>query len=127
MSACAQTGRRGEDAAARYLVRQGYTLLARNYRVREGEIDIIARKGGFLALVEVKTRANSRFGQAREAVTPRKQARISAAAAQWLAAHPCALQPRFDVVEVYWSQGAPVPRAIRYFENAFETGEGTGL
>ncbi|MCB6365479.1 YraN family protein [Intestinibacillus massiliensis] len=120
MRARGETGRRGEEAAAAYLGRRGYTVLARNFRVREGEIDLVAQRDGVLAFVEVKTRADSRFAEAREFVTPQKQRRLLLAATQYLAAHPCALQPRFDVAEVYWPAGAAEPSEIRYWENAFE-------
>lgn len=96
-----ETGRLGEDAAARYLLRQGYTLIDRNFRCRLGEIDIIAREGDCLVFAEVKTRKNSRYAEAREYVTYGKQQRILRAAKYWLMLHPEDVQVRFDVLEVY--------------------------
>lgn len=108
----------GEEQAARYLEARGYAVLARNYRTRFGELDIIAEKDGFLAFVEVKTRKNDRFAAAREAVTPAKQERLRITAELWLQEHPTGRQPRFDVIEVY---GAPEGGAARvvHMENAF--------
>ena len=70
----------GEDRAVHYLRLHGYKILGRNFRCRQGEIDIIAKKGEFVAFVEVKQRKNADFGQAREFVTVSKQRRVIAAA-----------------------------------------------
>lgn len=113
-------GKNGEDVAAEFLVEKQYTILARNYRVRQGEIDIIAQQEGYIVFVEVKTRNNSRFAQAREFVTLQKQKRIIMAALSWLSDHRSTLQPRFDVIEVYWPNGAVTPRAIEQIQSAFE-------
>jgi putative endonuclease len=78
----------GENLAADYLLAQGYELLARNVRTGAGEIDLIARKDGLLAFVEVKTRRNDRFGEPESAITPAKQQRMADAAELWLADHP---------------------------------------
>jgi len=68
-------GRRGEDLAHRYLRREGYTIVARNYRLSSGEAeaDLIARQGEDLVIVEVKTRASSEYGPPERAVSPEKQ------------------------------------------------------
>lgn len=110
-------GRSGEAEAAKYLRSQGYELLGMNYACRGGEIDIIAARGGYVAFVEVKLRASDSFAAAREAVTPAKQRRIRLAALTWLASHECALQPRFDVIEIY--TGGREHR-LNHLENAFE-------
>ena len=62
----------GEETAAEYLRKKGYTIVGLNYRVRGGEIDVIARNRRELVFAEVKTRASARFAEAREAVTPAK-------------------------------------------------------
>ena len=77
-------GRWGEEVAARYLTGQGYTILSRNYRTPAGELDIIARDGGAIVFVEVKTRRTSSFGPPQAAVTPAKAAHIIAAAQHYL-------------------------------------------
>ena len=110
----------GEDAACRYLKRHGYRIEGRNYGCRFGEIDIIARRGRFVAFVEVKLRKNDRHGAAAEFVTPAKQRRIIAAAQFWLQQNPTDLQPRFDVIEVYAPQGLETKRPeIDHMEDAF--------
>ena len=115
-----ELGRFGEDQAARYLKRKGYTILERNYRRRGGEIDLIARRRGFLAFVEVKLRKDAGHGEAREFVTAAKQEKLRLTAMLWLAEHETKLQPRFDVVEVYAPQGTEGPVSIRHLEDAFQ-------
>ena len=109
----------GEEQAARYLRRKGYRIVERNFRCRQGEIDLIARKGKYLVFVEVKLRKDERFGAAREFVTPAKQARILAAARLYLAEHEEELQPRFDVIEIYAPNGEKGPIRIEHLEDAF--------
>ena len=109
----------GESAACAFLERRGYRIEMRNFRTRFGEIDMIAVQGQYIAFVEVKTRKDDRFAAAREFVTPQKQARIPAAAQEWLQSHPTRLQPRFDVIEVYGTEGSPLPPRIHHWENAF--------
>ena len=110
----------GEDRAAEYLEGKGYTILARRFRVREGELDLVASGRGYLCFVEVKLRKDDRMGEAREYVTLSKQRKVRTAALRYLAAHPTRLQPRFDVVEVYAPQGTKTEEPIiRHWENAF--------
>lgn len=78
-------GARGEALAARHLEERGYSIIARNVRYRCGEIDLVARKGRELHFVEVKTRADARYSEPIEAVTPRKQQRLRRAAQCYLA------------------------------------------
>ena len=73
MSEKKELGDWGEERAARYLRLRGYSILGRNFRCRQGEIDIIAAKGAFVVFVEVKLRKNADFGEAREFVTYSKQ------------------------------------------------------
>ena len=95
----------GEKKAAAYLWRRGYKIITRNYRCRSGEIDIIARKRGILAFVEVKLRKNADYGAARDYVTAPKQQRVISAAKHYLLHTDMELQPRFDVIEVYAPNG----------------------
>ncbi len=112
-------GKAGEDCACRELERRGYAILARRYRSRYGEIDIIARDGPTVVFVEVKARTSSRFGEPAEAVTLHKQTRVTAMAEDYLARHrllnvPC----RFDVVAIaFGSDGRPV---VEVYQNAFD-------
>jgi putative endonuclease len=94
-------GRQGEDAAARYLRRQGMKIVERNLRTPVGEIDLVVRNKSTLAFVEVKTRRGSAFGSPGEAVGPRKQRQIIQTARWYLNDSPHKdLQPRFDVVAI---------------------------
>ncbi len=111
----------GEDAACRWLRRHGYRILERNFSCRFGEIDIIARKGRYLAFVEVKMRKNADHGAAMEFVTPAKQNRLIQTAEYWLMKTPTDLQPRFDVVEVYAPEGISTRKPeINHLEDAFQ-------
>ena len=69
-------GRRGEDIAAAHLSRQGYAILARNWRCPHGELDIVAREGETLTFVEVRARRGDRLGTPEESITPAKQSRL---------------------------------------------------
>ncbi len=84
MSARQQLGAAGEALAAGWYTDRGYEVIDRNWRVREGEIDLVARKGRLLVFCEVKTRTSDRFGSPAEAVTFAKQRRIRRAAAVYL-------------------------------------------
>ncbi len=111
-------GKTGEDLACRELERRGYAIVARRYRQRGGELDIIARDGPTLVFVEVKARDGREFGAAAEAVTPYKQRRIARLALDYLARHhlhdtPC----RFDVVAIHVDEGRTT---IEVFQNAFD-------
>jgi putative endonuclease len=114
-----QLGRVGEDLACDELQRRGYEIVARGYRTRYGEIDIIARDGDTLVFVEVKARAAAEFGSGAEAVTAWKQRRLASLAEAYLVDRriqdvPC----RFDVVTVDDQPGrAPVVEVI---PNAFD-------
>ena len=78
-------GKTGEDLAVAELERRGYAILARRYRTKHGEIDIVARDGETMVFVEVKARATAEFGTAAEAVTRRKQRRLASMAVDYLA------------------------------------------
>jgi putative endonuclease len=112
-------GRAGEAQAARFLEAQGYVLLARNWRIREGELDIVAQEGDTLAFVEVKTRRTHTHGAGEESIDARKQQRLAQLAERFLAAHPelTFRQCRFDVVVIDYTQR---PAQIRLYRNAFD-------
>lgn len=123
MAAKSEIGIWGETLAAEYLKKKRYRIVCRNFRVRSGEIDIIAENRDYLVFAEVKTRKNEKYGEPREFVGNSKQNRIRTAAALWLAAHPTDKQPRFDVIEIYAPQGTltETPQ-ITLLENAFDGG-----
>lgn len=111
----------GEAAAAAYLRKKHYTILASGYRCRFGEIDLIAKKGKILAFVEVKTRKDDRFAPAREFVDIHKQQRLRSTAELYLSQNPTRLQPRFDVIEIYAPEGAETKNpVITHLEEAFQ-------
>ena len=113
-------GQWGEEQVAEKLRRDGWTVVARNFRCRFGELDLVAKNDSFLVFVEVKLRKDDRFGSACEAVTTSKQRKLRAAAQYYLISHPTRLQPRFDVAEVYAPRGVRTEKpAIYYIENAF--------
>ncbi|HEX3979573.1 MAG TPA: YraN family protein, partial [Acidimicrobiales bacterium] len=96
-------GSAGEAEAVRWYEDQGYEVLERNWRRREGEIDLIARRATTVVFCEVKTRTSDRFGTGAEAVLPAKQRRIRRLAARWLseltpAVGRARVEVRFDVV-----------------------------
>jgi putative endonuclease len=114
-------GKRGEDLACRELERRGYAIVARRFRVRSGELDIIARDGATLVFVEVKARMGRQFGEAAEAVTPLKQLRMARLATEYLVRHhvpECAC--RFDVVAIHFGDGGDGAPDIQVIQNAFD-------
>ena len=113
-------GKTGEDLACRELERRGYAIIARRYRSRLGEIDIVARDGGTLVFVEVKARQGRAFGDAAEAVTGMKRRRIAALAVDYMMRHHLSdCRCRFDVVTIHLDSGAP---SVEVFQNAFDAG-----
>lgn len=112
------SGHWGEALAAEYLRRRRYKILACNYHTRFGEIDLIAKSFRYIVFVEVKTRQDDRFAQAREFVTGRKQTRVRTSAQIWLENNPTPLQPRFDVIEVYAPEEKGKPRVV-HLKDAF--------
>lgn len=94
-------GRSSEDAAAVFLKNKGYKILRTNYRVKFGEIDIIAEEGQAICFIEVKSRVNCSFGHPKEALTPRKREKISRAALAYLKENRLLNRSaRFDVLSI---------------------------
>jgi putative endonuclease len=113
-------GDEGERLAARYLRRQGYTILARRYRTPLGELDLVARERDCIVFVEVKTRRHELAGQPHEAVDARKQAQLTRLALAFLKRYRLLEQPaRFDVVSIVWEETEREPQIVHY-RNAFE-------
>lgn len=101
-------GRHGEQLAARHLQADGWTVLDRNWRCRDGELDIVAEDGATLVFCEVKTRRGEGFGSPFDAVTAVKARRLRTLALRWLADHrPGAVEVRFDVIGVVVPRDAP--------------------
>lgn len=98
-------GRTGEDAAAAWYEAEGYEVVARNWRCRDGELDLVVRRGRVVVFCEVKARTSDTFGAPVEAVTREKQQRIRRLAARWL--DDSGFRPveiRFDVASVLGGQ-----------------------
>jgi putative endonuclease len=112
-------GDAGEEAVARWYVDAGYRVLDRNWRCREGELDVVVARGPVLVFCEVKTRRTTAFGVPAEAVTFAKQRRLRTLAMRWLDEHPAARARtlRFDVASVLAPRGAPP--VIEVIEGAF--------
>lgn len=112
-------GQEGENIAADWLASHGYTIVARNYRKRFGEVDIIARQDGYLVFIEVKTRASNQYGSPFEAVTVKKQRQLLKIANDYLMRNKLLdALCRFDVVAVMLVHGY-APR-VDVIVNAFE-------
>lgn len=114
-----RTGASGEDLACRHLEGQGFRVLARNYRCRSGEIDVVARDGATTVFVEVKERAGASHGEGYESVTLGKRRRIVRAARIFAATHGLSESPvRFDVISI--DGGGASPR-VRHDRGAFDS------
>ncbi|MGC1378127.1 MAG: YraN family protein [Anaerolineales bacterium] len=107
-------GRWGEEMAAAYLQERGYEIVEKNARTPCGEIDLVARRDGLTVFVEVKTRTSRRFGLPEEAITPRKQAHMLAAAEHYAAEHEIDSW-QADVLAVEGQPGKTP--SIEHFEN----------
>ena len=107
-------GAAGEDATADWYSVAGYRILDRNWRCRDGEIDLVAARAGMIVFCEVKTRSSDRFGAPVEAVTHSKQQRLRRLASRWLQEHEShAPLLRFDVASVIVGRdGRPVVEVI---------------
>lgn len=107
-----EIGNKGEKVAKRYLKLRLYKILETNYRRKTGEIDIIAKKGGYIIFVEVKYRNNTNKGLPREAVTAFKQRQIKRTAEMYIIENKLNCDMRFDVIEI-------LDKRIEHIKNAF--------
>ncbi|MBI4976375.1 MAG: YraN family protein [Spirochaetes bacterium] len=112
------TGMTGENIALAFLEANGFSLRERNYRTRQGEIDLVMSKGDTIVFVEVKYRRSKAFGTAAEGITPRKRERITAAANAYLGAHglPLTAESMFAAVTIDECGGN---RTLGFIENIF--------
>jgi len=119
-------GQRAESLASDYLEALGYTVLARNWRRPEGELDLVVGKEGLCVFVEVRSRTGIERGHALETVDARKRARVRRAARMYLEEErPGAAVYRFDVVGVTFALDDSPPDVI-HIEDAFGAGESSG-
>ncbi len=113
-------GLRGEQAAARYLRRLGYVIVARGHRDNIGEIDLVAVDGRTIVFIEVKTRTSHDAGHPADAVDEAKQQRLTRLALSYMKRHDLLeCSARFDIVAVTWPDKGGRP-TIEHFKNAFE-------
>ena len=117
-------GRRGEELALVHLRSQGLELVARNYRCRAGEIDLVMREGTVLVLVEVRSRTRADFGSAAASIGARKQRRFILASRHLLLTRPelRRLRARFDVVAIDPGAQPGAPPVVTWIRNAFAAG-----
>jgi putative endonuclease len=114
MSDKIKTGNNGENLAAEFLREKGFNIVARNYRHKHAEIDIIAQRDNWLIFVEVKTRSSNKFGEPEEFVTEFKARKIYEAAEEYIFSNDWQGHVRFDVISV--KVGAD--SEIMHFEDA---------
>jgi putative endonuclease len=110
-------GENAEEKALQYLLGQGLSTVSRNFRCKQGEIDLIMRHDAALVIVEVRYRKNSKYGSAMETVTAKKQSRIIAATCHYLNTNKITDQAiRFDVVAMTGDNN------LNWVKNAFQAG-----
>jgi len=109
-------GKLGEELASQYLIDKGYEILERNWRNIHKEIDIIAKDGKVLVIVEVKTRQTDEYGNPDIAVTRRKQRMLIAAANAYISKNNMDVETRFDIISIIFRDGEPI---IEHIEDAF--------
>ncbi len=112
-------GQWGEDVACRYLSRKKYRIIEKNYRLKTGEIDIIAQKDEYIVFIEVKTRSSNQYGRPSQAVSDFKKKRIVKTALQFICEKKMLNQSiRFDIVEIDYATFNEYQ--VNHIENAFE-------
>ena len=117
-----KTGQRGEKYAARWMRLRGYRIVGRNVEMKRGELDIIAKRGGSIVFVEVKTRRDNKnigiYGRPADAVNYEKRKHIISAAQEYLRLHPTKRTPRIDIIEVYLDPENPRRHRIVQLKSA---------
>lgn len=111
-----RTGAAGEDLACHWLEARGFQVLHRNWRHGRDELDIVARDGRFLVVVEVKTRTSDRWGDPEASVDPAKQRKLMRCAEEYLFSIPDDLELRFDVIGITHTPAGP---QVLHIPNAF--------
>lgn len=111
-----QLGKKGEQLAVDFLLKRGYNILERNYRFDKAEVDIIAKKDAVLAIIEVKTRSTSDFGDPQDFVKPKQIQRLVKAVDEYVKEHGLELEVRFDIMAIV-TKGKTYD--IEHLENAF--------
>ncbi len=121
-----EVGKMAEDAACKFLKKKGYKIVARNYRTRLGELDIVALDGEVVAFVEVRSKKEGSFGPPGASINDEKSRRLTRAAWNFLTKKGIRDRDcRFDVVSIAYKEGTKSPR-IDLFKNAFSPEEYRG-
>lgn len=110
----------GETLACEHLKKSGYEIVARNFSMRCGEIDIIAQNGRYIVFAEVRQRRSGAAVSAIDSISPQKMKKIYRTALLYLSGHPTHLQPRFDVIAITGDRTHPEDARIQWIENAFD-------
>jgi putative endonuclease len=110
-------GRHGEELSAHFLASKGYGILARNWRCEAGELDLVARDGDCLVLVEVRARRGRALGSPEESITPAKQVRLANLAEAYVQTHDWNGDYRIDVVAIEYDRRGRLLR-VDHYENA---------
>lgn len=111
-----QLGKKGEQLAVDFLLKKGYAIVARNYRFDKAEVDIIAKKGDTLAIIEVKTRSTSDFGNPQDFVKPKQIQRLVKAVDEYVTVNELDVDVRFDIIAIVKDKQE---FSIEHLENAF--------
>ena len=111
-----ELGKKGEQLAVNYLLRQRYEIIERNYRFDKAEVDIIAKKEDTLAIIEVKTRSTTDFGNPQDFVKPKQIQRLVKAVDEYVTVNGLDVEVRFDIIAIVKKGKA---YDIEHLENAF--------
>lgn len=111
-----ELGKKGEKLAVDYLVKNNYDIIERNYRFDKAEVDIIAKKNQILAIIEVKTRSSSDFGNPQDFVKPKQIQRLVKAVDEYVTENDLDVEIRFDIIAIVKTGTA---YDIKHLENAF--------
>jgi putative endonuclease len=111
-----ELGKKGEQLAVDFLLKNNYDIIERNYRFEKAEVDIIAQKDGFLAIIEVKTRSTADFGNPQDFVKPKQIQRLVKAVNEYVEVNDLDLEVRFDIIAIVKTGNKFV---IEHLENAF--------
>lgn len=111
-----ELGKKGEQLAVNFLLKNGYHILERNYRFDKAEVDIIAQKKDILAIVEVKTRSTTDFGNPQDFVKPKQIQRLVKAVDEYITVNDLDVEVRFDIIAIVKAKKG---FDIEHLENAF--------
>ncbi|CAN5271847.1 YraN family protein [soil metagenome] len=116
MAAHNDLGKKGEDLAIEFLLKKGYKIVARNFTFQKSEVDIIARKNNVLAIIEVKTRSTSDFGNPQEFLKGRQIQRLVKAVDYFVTEHNMDVEVRFDIIAIIKNKSGS---RLEHLEDAF--------